>query len=313
MDASIYDVPVDPAAVNNPHSIALRFIGSAKRVLEVGCATGHVTKALVAQRNEVVGVEIDPAAADKAAQIAERVVVADLDRDDLAQAVGPDSFDVVLFGDVLEHLRDPLAVLRAARTVLRPNGFVVVSVPNVAHIDLRLMLLSGRWDQRPEGLLDRTHVRFFTRAGLRTLLHDAGMAVTDVERVVVPAFCTELEVSREAHDPALVDQLLGDEDSETYQFVVRAVLDDGDAATGAALVRLAELEDERFAREQELTSTRQALAQREGEVADLRREIDELRAHHQRVNDELDALERTRTLRTVAPLRRLYRALRGNG
>ena len=118
MDATIYDVPVDATAPNNVHAITLQLVGFNKRILEVGCASGHMTRAFAAQSNTIVGVEIDPAAAERAALTAERVVVTDLDSTDLAFAVGnpvaDDRFDVVTFGDVLEHLRDPLAEIGRA-------------------------------------------------------------------------------------------------------------------------------------------------------------------------------------------------------
>jgi 2-polyprenyl-3-methyl-5-hydroxy-6-metoxy-1,4-benzoquinol methylase len=313
VDAGIYDVPVDPNAPNNVHAITLRFVGSTKRVLEIGCASGHVTRALVAQGNTVVGVEVDPEAAKTAGEHAERVVVGDVEDMDLDLELGDDHFDVVVLGDVLEHLRDPLPVLRSARRLLAPRGFVVISLPNVAHVDVRLMLMSGRWDYRDLGLLDRTHLRFFTRASARRLVADAGLAVVDVDRVVVPAFATELAVDPGIAPADVVDRMLEDPDAETYQFVIKAVADDADAATSAALARLAGLDDELLRANHGLALARADLARCEQESASLRAELSELRVRLPALEEHSRALHQllgSRSMRALAPVRRVYAAAR---
>ena len=313
VDAGIYDVPVDPNAPNNVHALTLRSVGSTKRVLEIGCASGHVTRALVAQGNTVVGVEIDAEAAETAAEHAERVVVGDLEDMDLDVEFGDDRFDVVVLGDVLEHLRNPLAVLRSARRLLAPKGFIVISLPNVAHVDVRLMLLSGSWDYRDLGLLDRTHLRFFTRASARKLLADAGLAVVTVDRVVVPPFATELGVDPGTIPADLMGRILEDPDAETYQFVIKAVPDDADAATSAALARLAKLEDELLRADHGLARAHANLTRCEQENASLRTELTELRdrlptleEHSRSLHDLLGS----RSMRLLAPVRRVDGAVR---
>ena len=97
--------------------------------------------------------EIDPLAAQRAEDSADRVVVGNVDSPGLWDLVDDESFDVVTFGDVLEHLRDPLAVLRMAVAKLKPTGFIVTSLPNVAHGDVRLSLLRGSFEYRDTGLL----------------------------------------------------------------------------------------------------------------------------------------------------------------
>ncbi|MEZ5296178.1 MAG: class I SAM-dependent methyltransferase [Ilumatobacteraceae bacterium] len=176
-----YHVSVDPDADNNPHSIALRMVGAGHHVLEVGCWSGHVTEHLVAAGNTVVGVEIDVDAAALNG-FADRVHVVDLDIVRLS-GIESDRFDVIVLGDVLEHLRDPAATLADLVGMLTDDGVLVVSIPNVAHIDVRLHLLSGHWDYQPAGLLDRTHLRWFTRATLRDLLAGVGFVATDLEPV----------------------------------------------------------------------------------------------------------------------------------
>ncbi len=303
---SFYDTVVDPDVDNNAHASELALVGWNKRVLEVGCAAGHVTKVLVERGCTVVGVEGDPDAAERARRHAEQVLVADLDVDEEAQQqiwskLDGDRFDVALFGDVLEHLRNPLGVLRRAVELLDDDGFVVVSVPNIAHGDVRMALLGGTFRYRPTGLLDSTHLRFFTRQSVQELLQQAGLAVVEVQRALTPLFATEIGVRREDVPAAVVDAVRADPDAEVYQYVLKAVRDDGDVAVRRALRRLAQLEEH-----QRLFDLRLAVARAEaaGAVeARLGQEIAALEA-------ELERLRQTRTFRWTEPLRRRYGTLR---
>jgi len=216
-----YQVSVDPLADNDPYAFSLAFIGSGRRVLEVGCASGHMTAALVAAGNSVVGVEVDPDAAAEAANAAERVHVLDLDIESIS-AVEHELFDVVLAGDVLEHLRNPAAALDDVLTRLRPGGDLILSIPNVTHADVRLHLLEGRFDYAESGLLDRTHLRWFTRASLRRLLANAGMVAVDLRRVTRPLGATHIEVGPAGESAAITNFIRSDPDHDTFQFVVRA-------------------------------------------------------------------------------------------
>nr|WP_162942357.1 class I SAM-dependent methyltransferase [Desertimonas flava] len=197
-------------------------------MLELGASSGYMTAVLKRRGNAVTAVECDENAAAELKQIADVTIVGDLnDPEVLADVKGP--FDVVLAGDVLEHLNDPARLLLEAVAKLAPGGAVVLSVPNVAHIDLRLALLQGRFDYQPTGLLDATHVRFFTYESLLTLLAGAGLLVTDIERITVKAFESEITVDRDEFTQEVIDTAMAVPEAETYQFVVRAVCDIGDA------------------------------------------------------------------------------------
>jgi 2-polyprenyl-3-methyl-5-hydroxy-6-metoxy-1,4-benzoquinol methylase len=241
--SSIYEVPVDPDAENNCHAFALSFVGYNKSVLEVGCSTGYITKILAERGCDVVGIELDPDAAKLAEQWAERVVVGNIDEGEVWNYVKDESFDVVLLGDVLEHLRDPLLSLRQAVRKLKPSGFVVTSLPNVAHGDVRMSLLQGRFRYREVGLLDRTHIKFFTLDTARELLNEAGLFPLETKRVVVPLFTSELGVKREDVSPETVDELLTDPEVETYQFVMKSVRDNGTRTLAELSRRVNDLSD----------------------------------------------------------------------
>jgi methionine biosynthesis protein MetW len=164
------------------HRLALAQVPAGARVLDVGCATGYLAAELRARGCEVVGVEVDPAAAAHARRHCAAVVVGDLEssptRGEVERAVA-DGVDVVLCADVLEHLRDPWAVLAWLRTLLRDDAEAkaIISVPNIGHWTARRELLRGRFPYADFGLFDRTHLRFFTRDSARELAHRAGFAV----------------------------------------------------------------------------------------------------------------------------------------
>ncbi len=157
------------------------------RILDVGCAAGLVGEALKRRQPcEVVGIEREPAAAAEARRRLDEVIVADLEDAtlDWPARLGGRHFDCVIYADVLEHLRDPWSLLAAQRALLAPGGVLVVSVPNVRHYRVVLGLLRGRWRYEDEGVLDRTHLRFFTRASLLELLAGAGYRMTELRREI---------------------------------------------------------------------------------------------------------------------------------
>lgn len=160
------------------------------RVFEAGVSSGYLASVLVAAGLHVDGYELDEVAAERARRVCDRVHVGDLERFDPSGLEG--AYDVVLFGDILEHLADPGAVLRRFAPCLRPGGALVVSVPNVANWAMRLSLLGGRFHYTDRGILDRSHLRFFTRSSLLDLLAGAGYAVESlVGAVPVPGVTGE--------------------------------------------------------------------------------------------------------------------------
>jgi 2-polyprenyl-3-methyl-5-hydroxy-6-metoxy-1,4-benzoquinol methylase len=147
-------------------------------VLDVGAWTGAHGDWLAEHRGATVdGIELEERAAAEA-QCYRRMTVGAVEDPAVRPQVEPAGYDAVLFLDVLEHLVDPHEVLGAARGWLRPGGRVLCSIPNVAHWRVRLGLLRGRFDYEDQGLLDRTHLRWFTRRTARELIAGAGYEVT---------------------------------------------------------------------------------------------------------------------------------------
>lgn len=181
MSISPYQLKADP---HSSHAVILRRLGDGRgrRALDVGAADGFLADLLTRQGWQVTALERDPAQAAKARGRCHEVIVADLDE---AAPRLEGSFDAIVYGDVLEHLSDPLPVLVTLNRSLAPGGRVIVSVPNVAHLWVRLSLLLGRWEYADRGILDRTHVRFFTRRSFVRFLGDAGLAIEEL--VATPA------------------------------------------------------------------------------------------------------------------------------
>lgn len=160
-----------------------KFVGKNRRVLELGCSTGYISRLLKQHGCSVVGIELDTAAAKLAAGICDRVVIADLNNNTWGQPIDG-RFDVVLMGDVLEHLVHPDQVLRGVCQFLLPGGEVVVSLPNVVHWSQRINTLFGRFNYQPTGLLDHTHVRFFTVRSARALIENSGYRIVDFHPII---------------------------------------------------------------------------------------------------------------------------------
>lgn len=221
--ASRYTARIDLREANDTHVLAIGRVPANCRVLDLGAADGSVAAVLEDMGCRVWGVELDPVAAEAAAVHCEEVVVGDLNTMDLAESFGGQTFDVILMLDVLEHLSNPADVLQRCASVLAPGGWGVISLPNVAHVSLRLALLHGRFEYRDAGLLDRTHLRFFDRPGVDILLDTSGWSMFDLARVTRRFGTTEIQL--DDVDPDLVRELEADLEGLTYQFVVSAAPD----------------------------------------------------------------------------------------
>ena len=182
MASPAYAFKADP---HSSHALILDWVGEGRgrRLLDVGAADGVLARRLREHGWRVTAIEADPALAAAAAPHCEALIQADLNAGlpELAEA-----FDVIVYGDVLEHLVDPLAVLRGLNRALAPGGAIVLSIPNVAHLWVRLSLLGGRFEYGHRGLLDRTHLRFFTERSLRDLLREAHVRVERWTATPVP-------------------------------------------------------------------------------------------------------------------------------
>lgn len=233
---STYNTEVDLGEANNSQTQAYDLVGEGKDVLDVGCWKGDLGRALATNGCRVSGVDFDEAAAAVAREAYDHVVVADLNTTPLSACFPPASFDVIVFADVLEHVLEPARVLADAATLLREGGYVVLSIPNVTHGSVRLALLQGRWDYTEAGLLDRTHVRFFSRRGLVDLVSEAGYVMDELRSTVVDVLSREVVYDHDALPPAIIEWVRDQPDAMTFQFMVRAHPSTGASTTSQRTV-----------------------------------------------------------------------------
>jgi 2-polyprenyl-3-methyl-5-hydroxy-6-metoxy-1,4-benzoquinol methylase len=153
-------------------------------ILSVGCAGGETELVLKRRGKIVYGIEKEPAFRLKLESVLDRVIIADLDHD--ALDLPRDFFDCILLADVLEHVQHPAELLRTLMQSLKPGKYFIVSVPNIGHVSVVKNLLLGKWDYTAAGIMDETHVRFFTLTSLRKLFSLLELEPLAIRRKFVP-------------------------------------------------------------------------------------------------------------------------------
>ena len=193
------------------------------RLLDVGTSTGYLGMMLRKEGHYVAGIENHGEWAEQARDHYDSFHVGDIEQFEFPY--GGD-FDYILFADVLEHLRDPTAVLRRSLPSLKESGKIIVSVPNIANFVIRLSLLLGRFDYMDRGILDRTHVRFFTLRSLKKMMLEASCTIIEVVPTPLPVQMmspvTEKRVFAPLHE-AHYNLVRLWKTMFAYQFVVKAI------------------------------------------------------------------------------------------
>jgi 2-polyprenyl-3-methyl-5-hydroxy-6-metoxy-1,4-benzoquinol methylase len=214
---------VDLRDLNNSRTQQIILVGEGKKVLEIGPASGSVTKALREHGCHVTCIEIDPEAARLARKYANRTIRGDIEAIELRKATRGEKYDVILLGDVLEHVKEPKRVLERLRPCLKRSGYVVATVPNVAHGSVRLLLLDGNFDLQPSGILDSTHLHFFTRKTFLELFASSGYVVEEFRTITVPIDSAEnLALDLAKYPQELVESILSDPEAMVHQFALVA-------------------------------------------------------------------------------------------
>lgn len=195
------------------------------RVLDIGCGEGLLGKRLLEKGvREVVGVELVAHVCKKAEKNLSRVICGDIEEiEELPFEEG--YFDCIVLADVLEHLKDPLSVLRKIRKYLDPSGVIVASIPNVRYLGVIRMLINGQWRYEDAGILDRTHLRFFAKRDIEDLFTNAGYVITGLTSNIDPEYHSLDPDSREITIDRLTIKDLTPEDLKdlfVLQYLVRA-------------------------------------------------------------------------------------------
>lgn len=197
----------------------------ARRVLDVGCGTGELGRLL---KNsgvaEVVGIELEESAWAEARLVLDDAFCGDVEKMDLPFADG--YFDAVVCGDVLEHLVDPVSVLRKFARILSPEGIIIISMPNARYAQVVAMLAHGRWKYEDAGIMDRTHLRFFTKTDLIELVREAGLRLVKMAPLsLLPEDQLPLDANRTLRLGRMSFEGVGEaeyEEFRAYQYLVVA-------------------------------------------------------------------------------------------
>lgn len=149
------------------------------KVLDVGCNTGKLGKELKKRKDCVVlGIDLFEESLEIAKTRLDNVKKIDLEK---YEKPFQDKFDVIVFADVLEHLRYPEKTLKIYKGMLNEEGFIIASIPNIANIKIRFSLLLGKWNYQESGILDKSHLRFFTKKTMKDLFQSSGYKIKIVD------------------------------------------------------------------------------------------------------------------------------------
>lgn len=221
-----YDFALDMDTENSNATI-LKNISQSSRVLELGCAHGRMTKYLKENLNCTVTIaEVDKVAGKVASQWASESFIGQYDGDvervnffSELNLSSNNNFDYIIFADVLEHLQNPKIVLDKCKKLLSPIGSIWISVPNISHNAVLIDLWNDKFTYRETGLLDNTHLRFFTESSLAKMVEDCGLVVNNAINLKNVVENTEFKNSYD-DVPAIIALLMKHrEHGETYQFV----------------------------------------------------------------------------------------------
>jgi len=223
---SKYDREVIPGIEESLSRIADQ-ISTHSVVLDIGCSTGMMGRHLALQKGCVVdGVDIDEAALENCRPVYRKVAIRNLETDELTDVFRQEAYDFIVVADVIEHLQQPERLLSQLKLLIKPHGTILFSVPNITHLAAGLELLSGRFGYRGNGLLDNTHLRFYSRQSLLQRLRDSGLYAWQLDRVHKGLDETEFGTAPAAAFPPewLAALAASREDALVYQWIVSARL-----------------------------------------------------------------------------------------
>jgi 2-polyprenyl-3-methyl-5-hydroxy-6-metoxy-1,4-benzoquinol methylase len=215
----------DPNVKNNSWTHLYDYVPQKARVLDVGCSSGNFGEVLRHDKKcEVVGLDIDKADIEKAKKNLDAAYVRNVEKDDLGDL---GMFDIIIFADVLEHLLDPTAALEKVKKLLKPKGKILFSIPNMAHISIRLHLLRGFFEYTPIGLLDRTHLHYYDEHEVQHIFSEALLHIEEVNACTKPFAKSQISERLYEMGLGIVDDkfydVLDRTKADVFQFVGYAV------------------------------------------------------------------------------------------
>ncbi len=214
---------IDLTNPSNAHDFQIILTGKNKKVLEVGTSTGYITKILKKHDCKITGIEENPDFAASAKKFTEKMIIGDVESLELSYHLKDEKFDVILLGDILEHLKYPDIFLKKLHPFLNKNGYLVCSIPNISHIVIRLQLLNGNFDYTSTGLLDDDHLKHYTLKTISSLLRKADFKFQKLHRVKTEFYLPHRsDLDKSLFPLLLVDCILKDPEATTYQYVFSA-------------------------------------------------------------------------------------------
>lgn len=222
---SNYTAEYTPDAENNPWNKVFDMVKNGSTVLDVGCSTGNFGEALIKYKGCTVD-GIEPDLGDyKAATRKLRQVANSFAEDAMKDTFKNSKYDHIVFLDVIEHLNDPAEVLKMFKSHLKPNGSILFSIPNMAHISVRLMLLGGDFEYGDTGLLDNTHLHFYTLREIERVFATAGYSISKLDHTeaTYPPGLVEDQLKKLDIKPnPTLKKLLNKDDARIFQYVGKA-------------------------------------------------------------------------------------------
>jgi 2-polyprenyl-3-methyl-5-hydroxy-6-metoxy-1,4-benzoquinol methylase len=224
---SNYKRVFSPGEVNDPFSKAFDLVKKGSTVLDVGCSAGYFGEALIEHKGCTVdGVEPDPGDFKEATKRLRRVANSFVE-EAMESTFKGQKYDHIVFLDVIEHLYDPVATLKLVKTHLKPGGSVIFSIPNMAHASVRLMLLKGDFEYGNTGLLDNTHLHFYTGREIERVFESAGYAINNLGNVhaiyptdLVKSQLKDLGIERTSK----LDKLFSKDDARIFEYIGSAIV-----------------------------------------------------------------------------------------
>ena len=208
---------------SNSLSIILNHIKKNSIILEFGTANGRMSKYLKETMNcKVYGVEIDENSAKDAKVFCEKIIIDDVEKYTWVEEYKGIKFDYIIFADVLEHLRFPDKVLNISKSLLKNDGSIFISIPNIAHNSIIMDLLQDKFTYNSTGLLDNTHIKFFTKNTLDELIEKCNLKIAYETGVYISPEKTEFGYFYNDIDNDFSSLLANREYGEVYQFIVEA-------------------------------------------------------------------------------------------
>lgn len=178
-----YTLKKDPYSSHSIITNLLKTKYSSGKFLDVGCGPGFIGK-MLNKNYELHGIDKNIEIKRLISPIYKQVCFLNVENDDFTSG---SKYDAIIFGDILEHLINPKTVLkRYSSKYLKKGGSIIISLPNVAHWSIRTSLLFGNFDYNDKGILDSTHLRFFTYKSMRSLLSDCDLKIEKICYTPVP-------------------------------------------------------------------------------------------------------------------------------